>query len=185
MHRAFPLNEDHIPVSGPVVRSRCLHGRGQGALRSTRGQAPDPCHDLLKVIAYRAMNLVIAGAFAQQAMFLPRASGYTGKLLQRDFGDKTSLKLKRRLSIASHYDARISWRSYSDQSELVRVGPSQESELVRVGTSPSFCSRGYDDGGDFCTLPLTKFAVHGLAIGTPKLEQLRAAHVIFLRPIFD
>ena len=64
-------------------------------------------------------------------MLLPRASGYTGKLLQLYFGDKASLKLKRRLSFASHYDARISWRSYSDQSELVRVGPSQEYARVR------------------------------------------------------
>jgi hypothetical protein len=87
----------------------------------------DPGKDLIKFITNGSVNLVVEWAPIYKTMLLPGTSRYSGDLLKFNFRDETPPKLYRRTYIALHYAGRISWNSHSDESELVRVGPSGES----------------------------------------------------------
>jgi len=78
------------------------------------------------------MNLVVTGAAVEQPVLLPSPARYPGQLFKLNLGNITSLEMEIRAFVAMHYAARISWQRYSDQSQLVRAGPSYESECLSI-----------------------------------------------------
>jgi hypothetical protein len=122
-------------------------------LRSANRQGLDPSDNLLKVVADGAVNLVVPRTAVAQAVFLPGPARYAGKLFKLNLGNKTSLEMEIRPFVAMHYAARVSWQRYSDESELVRVGPCCESERFGVALDRLF---------NFCDLRIADLALQRL-----------------------
>src|SRR5260370_939833 len=88
----------------------------------------------------------------EQPMLLPGPTRYPRQLFKLNLGNNTSLEMEIRAFVAMHYAARISWQHYSDQSELVRVGPS-----ASPSASPSSlasCSIAFSIAAIFASLTL-------------------------------
>ena len=110
-------------------------------------------------------------------MLLPGAPRNSGDLFEFYLGNKLSPECAIRICFALHYAARVSWQRHSDESELVRVGPSRESEFLGIVVDGTF-----DLGTLFRTdLSLERFAY--APEGFP-IKYGRPTKLMLSRPLF-